>query len=72
MRNILKISAPAFLLSAAASANAQAVRTEKNMSLELANQLAPASMVACAANGHAVSSVLVDMREQAEKGAESG
>lgn len=67
MRNILKISAPAFLLSVAASANAQAVRTEKNMSLELANQIASASVVACAANGHAVSSMLVDMRERAGK-----
>ena len=46
MRNILKISALALSLIAAAGANAQAVRTEKNMSLELANQLASATVAA--------------------------
>ena len=67
MRNILKISALALSLIAATGANAQAVRTEKNMSLELANQTASASVVACAANGHAVSFTLVDMRERTGK-----
>ena len=40
MRNniTIKFSALALTLVAAATANAQAVRTEKNMSLELANQ----------------------------------
>jgi uncharacterized protein GlcG (DUF336 family) len=38
----------------AAAAQAQAVRTEKNMSLELANQIAAGSVAACAANGYAV------------------
>lgn len=60
MRNILKISALALSLIAAAGANAQAVRTEKNMSLELANQLASATVAACAANGYAVSATVVD------------
>ncbi len=60
MRNILKISALALSLIAAAGANAQAVRTEKNMSLELANQLASATVAACAANGYAVSVTVVD------------
>ena len=60
MRNILKISVLALSLIAAAGANAQAVRTEKNMSLELANQLASASVAACAANGYAVSATVVD------------
>lgn len=60
MRNILKISALALSLIAAAGANAQAVRTEKNMSLELANQLASASVAACAANGYAVTATVVD------------
>ena len=60
MRNILKVSALALSLIAAAGANAQAVRTEKNMSLELANQLASASVAACAANGYAVSATVVD------------
>ena len=41
-------------------ANAQAVRTEKNMSLELANQIASASVAACAANGYAVAATVVD------------
>ena len=41
-------------------AHAQAVRTEKNMSLELANQIAAASISACAANGHSVAATVVD------------
>ncbi len=60
MRNILKISALTLSLIAATGANAQAIRTEKNMSLELANQLASASVAACAANGYAVSATVVD------------
>lgn len=59
MRNIIKFSALALTLVAAA-ANAQAVRTEKNMSLELANQIASASVAACAANGYAVTATVVD------------
>ena len=59
MRNILKFSALALTLVAAA-ASAQAVRTEKNISLELANQIAAASVAACAANGHAVAATVVD------------
>ncbi|MES2416003.1 MAG: heme-binding protein [Pseudomonadota bacterium] len=60
MRNIIKFSALALTLVAAATANAQAVRTEKNMSLELANQIASASVAACAANGYAVAATVVD------------
>lgn len=61
MRNIIQISALALsLIAAAGGANAQAVRTEKNMSLELANQLASASVAACAANGYAVTATVVD------------
>ncbi len=41
-------------------ANAQTVRTEKNMSLELANQIAAASVAACATNGYAVAATVVD------------
>ena len=59
MRNTLKFSALALTLVAAA-ASAQAVRTEKNISLELANQIASASVAACAANGHAVAATVVD------------
>ena len=60
MRNIIKISALALSLATAAGANAQAVRTEKNMSLELANQIASASVAACATNGYAVAATVVD------------
>lgn len=53
----------ATLLTAAVAtgaAHAQAVRTEKNMSLELAMRLAAASVAACQANGHAVTATVVD------------
>ena len=59
MRHILQISAIALSLTAF-GANAQAVRTEKNMSLDLANQIAAASVAACAANGYAVAATVVD------------
>jgi len=36
------------------------VRTEKNMSLELANQIASAAVAACAANGYNVAATVVD------------
>ena len=42
------------------AAQAQAVRTEKNMSLELANDLAARSVAACTANGYAVTATVVD------------
>lgn len=45
---------------AAATAGAQAVRTEKNMSLDLANQIASATVAACAANNYAVTATVVD------------
>ena len=48
------------LCLAAAAANAQAVRTERNMSLELANQIASATVAACATNGYAVTATVVD------------
>ena len=63
MRNIIKFSALSLAVSltlVATAANAQAVRTEKNMSLELANQIASASVAACAANGYAVAATVVD------------
>jgi len=45
---------------AAPLAHAQAVRTERNMSLELANQLAAATVAACQAGGYAVTATVVD------------
>lgn len=47
------------LLAATAVAQAQ-VRTEKNMSLELANQIAAAGVAACSTNGYAVTATVVD------------
>lgn len=44
----------------ATAAQAQGVRSEKNMSLALASQLAQATVAACAANGHAVTATVVD------------
>ena len=41
-------------------AQAQAVRTEKNMSLELSNQIAAAGVSACAASGCSVTTTVVD------------
>ncbi len=41
-------------------AQAQAVRTEKNMSLELANQIAAAGVSGCAASGYSVTTTVVD------------
>jgi uncharacterized protein GlcG (DUF336 family) len=48
------------LLAATAPAQAQAVRSEKNLSLELAGQLAATAVSACAANGYAVTATVVD------------
>jgi ribosomal protein S7 len=46
------VSASAIALSLIASAaSAQAVRTEKNMSLDLANQIAAATVASCSAPG---------------------
>jgi len=41
-------------------AGAQAVRTEHNMSLELANQLAAQAVASCTASGYAVTATVVD------------
>ena len=46
--------------TAATTAGAQTVRTEKNMSLALANQIAAATVAACAANNHHVTAAVVD------------
>ena len=52
----------AFALAAAAagSASAQAVRTERNVSLDLANQIASATVAACTAGGYNVTATVVD------------
>ena len=44
----------------ASVANAQAVRTEKNMSLDLANQIAAATVAFCSTGGYNVTAAVVD------------
>ena len=66
MHRTLRLAAVALALAAsgaplfAQQAPAPAVRTERNMSLQLANQLAGAAVAACAANGYAVTATVVD------------
>lgn len=61
MKHFAKLSLILAAIAAPLSfAHAQAVRTERNMSLELANQIAAASVAACAADGYAVSATVVD------------
>jgi uncharacterized protein GlcG (DUF336 family) len=43
-----------------ATAGAQSIRSERTMSLELANQIASATVAACAAGGYAVAATVVD------------
>lgn len=54
----------AALAAGTAASHAQGVRTERNMSLDLANQIAAATVSACQANGHAVSAAVVDRAGQ--------
>lgn len=71
MHSTFRLGGLAILLAASAlcaqaqapsptQAPAPAVRAEKNMSLELANQIASAAVAACAANGYAVAATVVD------------
>lgn len=60
MRHLSKFNAAIVLLATVSLAQAQAVRNEKNMSLELANQIAAASVAACQVNGYAVAATVVD------------
>ncbi len=57
---LLAATAMASLTALPAQAQAQAVRTERNMSLELASQLAAATVAACSANNYNVAAVVVD------------
>ncbi|HPL79258.1 MAG TPA: heme-binding protein, partial [Burkholderiaceae bacterium] len=59
MNKLLAASALALSLIATA-ASAQAVRTEKNISLELANQIAAATVASCSAAGYNVAAAVVD------------
>jgi uncharacterized protein GlcG (DUF336 family) len=60
MTQSLRLSILAAVLAAAGAAHAQSVRTEKNMSLELANQIAAGAVAACQAGGYAVAATVVD------------
>ena len=61
MQKRVSVSALALGLTLiAGTAGAQAVRTERNISLDLANQIASATVAACAANGYAVAATVVD------------
>ena len=60
MQALAKASILALSLSAAALANAQSVRVEKNMSLELATQIASATVAACSTAGYNVAATVVD------------
>ncbi|WP_431131514.1 GlcG/HbpS family heme-binding protein [Variovorax paradoxus] len=63
MRSILRLGGLAVLLAASAAqaqTSAPAVRTEKNISLALANQIAAEAVAACAANGYNVAATVVD------------
>ncbi len=57
---ILATALAASLLAAAAGAQAQAVRTERTLTLALAQQVALETVNACAANGYAVAATVVD------------
>lgn len=59
MNKLISTSALALSLIATA-AGAQAVRTEKNISLELANQIAAATVASCSAAGYNVTAAVVD------------
>ncbi len=52
------------LLASASVVNAQGVRNERNITLELANQIAAASVASCSAKGYAVTATVVDRSGQ--------
>ncbi len=61
---IASVTFAALAASAVFNAQAQAVRTERNMSLELANQLAAATVASCMAGGYNVTAAVVDRAGQ--------
>ena len=63
MNRLAPVALPALIaltLAAAPFAQAQAVRSERNVSLELAAQIAAATVAACQAGGYAVTAAVVD------------
>ena len=59
-----RITALALAALAIGAAQAQAVRTERTLSLELANQLAAATVASCLAGGYNVTAAVVDRAGQ--------
>jgi len=63
MNRLALVALPALIaltLAASTFAQAQAVRSERNVSLELAAQIAAATVAACQAGGYAVTAAVVD------------
>ena len=61
MKKLLSTVALATLVAAIGTqAQAQTVRSERNLSLDLANQIATASVAACQEKGYAVTATVVD------------
>lgn len=60
MSKTFRTLAAALLATASTLSLADGPRSEKNMSLDLANQLAAATVAACQANGYAVTATVVD------------
>jgi uncharacterized protein GlcG (DUF336 family) len=63
-RSTLALVAATSALAVTGLAQAQAVRTERNMSLDLANQIASATVAACTAGGYNVTAAVVDRAGQ--------
>ncbi len=63
MNNITRIVSIT-LLASASVVNAQGVRSERNITLELANQIAAASVASCSGKGYAVTATVVDRAGQ--------
>lgn len=59
-RQIVTASVTALAVLSSATASAQAIRNERNISLDLANQIAGATVAACTAGGYSVTATVVD------------
>jgi len=60
MSKLARLTSLALVTLLATAANAQAVRSEKNISLALANQIAAATVASCTTAGYAVTATVVD------------
>ena len=59
-KSLSALAIASIALLAAAGAQAEGVRTERNMSLELANRIATAAVASCQDKGYAVTTTVVD------------